>query len=74
MDVLVEGHCNGAAIGRSYRDAPEIDGIVRIDNCAAQPGTFVKARITGADEYDLAGNRSHERCRILCWPDLKSGP
>ena len=55
MDVLIEGDDNGAAIGRSYRDAPEIDGIVRIDNCAAQPGTFARVKIIGADEYDLHG-------------------
>lgn len=56
MDVLVEGHDDGAAIGRSYRDAPEIDGIVRVNNCAAQPGTFVNVKITGADEYDLSAD------------------
>ena len=54
MDVLIEGHSDGAAIGRTYRDAPEIDGKVRVHNCAAEPGTFIRAKITGADEYDLS--------------------
>ncbi len=31
LDVLVEGQDNGIAIGRSYRDAPEIDGMVFIE-------------------------------------------
>jgi ribosomal protein S12 methylthiotransferase len=53
MDVLVEGRQeNGIAIGRSYRDAPEIDGMVLIEG-GAEPGTFTPVRITGALEYDL---------------------
>ncbi len=31
LDVLVEGFNNGIAVGRSYRDAPEIDGLVLIE-------------------------------------------
>ena len=43
------------AVGRSYRDAPEIDGLVYLPGGKAKPGTFVKARITEATEYDLIG-------------------
>jgi ribosomal protein S12 methylthiotransferase len=62
LDVLVEGFNNGIAMGRSYRDAPEIDGLVLIEpdgsKKATQPpaiGSLVPVRITGAMAYDLTG-------------------
>jgi ribosomal protein S12 methylthiotransferase len=40
--------------GRSYRDAPEVDGLV-ICPGDARPGEFVRVRVTEAMPYDLAG-------------------
>jgi ribosomal protein S12 methylthiotransferase RimO len=40
-------------VGRSFRDAPEVDGLVYISGVNAKPGEFISARITGAQEYDL---------------------
>ena len=37
LDVLVESHQGADALGRSFRDAPEIDGSVRIAGCARPP-------------------------------------
>jgi ribosomal protein S12 methylthiotransferase len=54
LDVLVEGRDKGIAIGRSYRDAPEIDGLVFIEG-NAQVGEIVPVRMTGAMAYDLTG-------------------
>lgn len=54
IDVLVEGRTKGIAIGRSYRDAPEIDGMVFIEG-QAQIGEIVPVKITGAMAYDLTG-------------------
>jgi ribosomal protein S12 methylthiotransferase len=54
LDVLVEGRDKGIAIGRSYRDAPEIDGMVFIEG-SAQIGDIVAVKITGAMAYDLTG-------------------
>ena len=54
LDVLVEGKDSGIAIGRSYRDAPEIDGMVFIEG-DAKIGSMVPVRITGAMAYDLTG-------------------
>jgi ribosomal protein S12 methylthiotransferase len=54
LDVLVEGRDKGIAIGRSYRDAPEIDGLVLIEG-HAKIGDIVPVRITGAMAYDLTG-------------------
>ena len=52
LDILVEGVDNGVSIGRSYRDAPEIDGLVFVE--AELPvGEIVPVRITGAMPYDL---------------------
>ena len=54
LDVLVEGQGDGLSVGRSYRDAPEIDGMVLIPG-DLPVGTVVQTRITGAMEYDLMG-------------------
>ena len=54
LDVLVEGQEEGLSVGRSYRDAPEIDGLVLVQ--AELPvGEIVPVRVTGALEYDLFG-------------------
>ncbi len=43
------------AIARSAADAPEIDGVVRIENAGdPAPGSFVRVVVTGADAHDLA--------------------
>ncbi len=61
LDVLIEGYDNGLAIGRSYRDAPEIDGLVLIESRGEvlspppEVGQIVPVRITGALAYDLTG-------------------
>jgi len=54
LDVLVEGFDNGISVGRSYRDAPEIDGLVFIEG-KLEIGRIVPVRITGAMAYDLTG-------------------
>jgi ribosomal protein S12 methylthiotransferase len=54
LDVLIEGFDNGISIGRSYRDAPEIDGMVFVEG-QAKVGEIVPVRISGAMAYDLTG-------------------
>jgi ribosomal protein S12 methylthiotransferase len=54
LAVLVEGQGDGLSVGRSYRDAPEIDGLV-IMNSDLALGEMVPVRISGALEYDLVG-------------------
>ncbi len=57
LTVLVDGvDESGAAIARSTADAPEIDGIVYIENGAQlTTGEFANVVITTSDEYDLTG-------------------
>ncbi len=54
LDVLVEGQNDGISVGRSYRDAPEIDGYVVI-NGKAPVGQIVPVLIGGAMPHDLNG-------------------
>ena len=54
LDVLVEGQNNGISIGRSFRDAPEVDGLVLFDG-NAEVGNILPVRITEAMAYDLHG-------------------
>jgi ribosomal protein S12 methylthiotransferase len=45
-------------VARSKADAPEIDGLVQIQDGAAaglRPGDFCDVRILGADDHDLFG-------------------
>lgn len=54
LDVLLEGQGDGLSVGRSYRDAPEIDGMVILTG-ELPVGSLLPVRITGAMEYDLFG-------------------
>jgi ribosomal protein S12 methylthiotransferase len=54
LDVLVEGQNKGMSIGRSRRDAPEIDGLVIIDG-NAPVGEIIPVKVTGALTHDLTG-------------------
>jgi len=64
LDVLVEGRDKGISIGRSYRDAPEIDGLVFIEG-DAKIGELVPVRISGAMAYDLTGVIAQEPIKLL---------
>jgi ribosomal protein S12 methylthiotransferase len=54
LDVLVEGLGQGVSIGRSYRDAPEIDGLVFVKG-EIPAGQIIAVRINEAMVYDLSG-------------------
>ncbi len=53
MTVLTDEIEGENTIARSAADAPEIDGVVVIENKIITPGEFVKVKITAADEHDL---------------------
>jgi ribosomal protein S12 methylthiotransferase len=55
LDVLIEGHDKKMSVGRSYRDAPEVDGLVILDGAVIPVGQMVPVKIDGALEYDLTG-------------------
>ena len=56
LDVLIDSVDAEGAVGRSYADAPEIDGNVFIDEPGdVKPGDMVKVQIDEAGEYDLWG-------------------
>lgn len=56
--VLVTDARDGLFLGRSQREAPDADGaIVFTAKDAPEIGSFVKVRITGAETYDLKGER-----------------
>ena len=52
--ILIDSANDDGAIGRTCADAPEIDGVVHLPGITEfQPGDWVEAEITGADDYDL---------------------
>jgi ribosomal protein S12 methylthiotransferase len=54
LDVLIEGVGQGISMGRSYRDAPEVDGLVLVKG-EITAGQIIRVRITDAMVYDLSG-------------------
>ena len=58
LDVIVDEIDGEGIIGRTKADAPEVDGLVYIENLSGTPvkvGEFIKVTITHSDEYDLWG-------------------
>jgi len=57
LKVLVESREGDFYIGRSYRDAPEVDGevLININDTNIKPGNFYSVEVYDADEYDLFG-------------------
>jgi len=75
LDILVEGHGEGEdedgqptgdtlSLGRSYRDAPEIDGYVIVEG-ELPIGEIVPVRITGATTYDLIATVDRTPAQIV---------
>jgi ribosomal protein S12 methylthiotransferase len=64
LPVLVEGADSGLSLGRSYRDAPEIDGLVIVEG-EIPTGEMVPVRISGAMAYDLTGVVERDPARIV---------
>ena len=60
LDVLIEGRDDEQhiAYGRSYREAPEVDGQVFIESDdISKPGDIVKVKILQGFDYDVVGER-----------------
>lgn len=58
MKVLIEGYLSDddVYVGRTYRDAPGVDGIVFVSApYELMSGTYVDVKITEGNEYDLTG-------------------
>ena len=58
LDVMIEGRLpeENCYVGRSYMDAPDIDGYVFVETDRRhESGVIVKVKITGSSEYDLIG-------------------
>ena len=61
--VLIDMHSEeGISIGRSYRDAPEVDNFIRIEEILPI-GEFVDVKIIDAFDYDVQGER------LICEPE-----
>ena len=63
LRVLIESESTedqSVAVGRTYRDAPEIDGQIFVEGGSPRAGTMIDVEVTGAEEYDLNGKRVDE--------------
>ena len=59
LAVLVDQVEDGVPVGRSYREAPDIDGMIALD--AGSPGDWVEATITGSYGTDLVASVSRSK-------------
>ncbi|WP_425060931.1 Ribosomal protein S12 methylthiotransferase RimO [Sporomusa carbonis] len=61
LTVLIEGHNSeqpDVAFGRSYREAPDVDGRIYVEDAAdLQPGDLVRAEVVQGFTYDLLAER-----------------
>ena len=61
LDILIEGRDEevpNITAGRSYREAPEIDGQIYIeDDTKSNPGDIIKVKVLAGFVYDLAAKR-----------------
>jgi ribosomal protein S12 methylthiotransferase len=60
LTVLIEAPSSdrkGFGVGRTYRDAPEIDGQMYVAGESLTAGTMVEVEVTDAEAYDLIGKR-----------------
>jgi ribosomal protein S12 methylthiotransferase len=69
LPILVEGYGDDISIGRSYRDAPEIDGLVIVPG-ELPLGEIVPVRIDGAMVYDLTAAPDIEAPQVISLNDL----
>jgi ribosomal protein S12 methylthiotransferase len=57
LDVLIDAQVNDDTwIGRSFADAPEIDGAVYVKGSDLSPGAFLPVEIETRQDYDLVGS------------------
>lgn len=57
LDVIIDEVNEEYAVGRSFADAPEIDGVVQVySNKAVNVGDVISVEIEHANEYDLIGS------------------
>jgi ribosomal protein S12 methylthiotransferase len=64
LDILIEGSNDGISVGRSYRDAPEVDGLVIVEG-EVSVGALVPVHISGALAYDLTGSVATAPAQII---------
>lgn len=54
VEVVVDAKLSGTRFaGRSYAEAPDVDGVIRLAARKLTPGQFLEVEITGAEGYDL---------------------
>jgi ribosomal protein S12 methylthiotransferase len=61
LEVLIEGRDEeqpNIAVGRSYREAPDVDGQVYVENDTdSKPGDIIRVRVLQGFTYDVVGER-----------------
>ncbi len=75
MDVLIDAPGeDGLFLGRTYTDAPDVDGVVHVSGSGIEVGDLVSCEIVGSDGYDLiarSGRRPPSRRKARPKPRKK---
>ena len=61
LTAIIDGIEGSFYVGRSYRDAPEVDGevLIPLNGVGLNPGDFCRVKINDYNEYDLYGKIVH---------------
>ena len=67
LDVLIDapGEQPGTYLGRTFADAPEIDGTVTVFGEGLKIGAFAPVVIVERDDYDLVGEAVQEESDVV---------
>ena len=55
LDVIVDKKINGYYEGRTYGDAPDVDGIILLKGKNIKVGNIYRAKVSDTKGYDLVG-------------------
>ncbi|MFN3630352.1 MAG: 30S ribosomal protein S12 methylthiotransferase RimO, partial [Casimicrobiaceae bacterium] len=70
IEVIIDDVQDNIAVARSWADAPEIDGLVHIqDGEALSPGDIVEVRVVEATEHDLIAITGQAEAEGALLPD-----
>ena len=67
--MLVDGTEEGMAVGRTHREAPEIDGVVQLEGGAWTPGEIVAVEVVAAAGPDLVAQPLKVRASATARPE-----
>ncbi|MCR5073840.1 MAG: 30S ribosomal protein S12 methylthiotransferase RimO, partial [Clostridiales bacterium] len=56
VEVLIEGNDETGLFGRSFAEAPDVDGVIHLPyRSGIKAGQYIKVKLLESDDYDMTG-------------------